>query len=351
MKKLTLILLIFVFSLITVSNVFAVSEAAVLFLLISPGARASGMGESFVALADDATAIYWNPGGLAFLEGKEIIFMHCKWLPGLVDDMFYEFASYRHYVESIGGTIAANVTYLNMGEQVWTGEGGDEMGRFQSYDFAITLGYATKVTDNVGLGVNVRYIQSMLAPDWVDVGQEKGSGSGNAFAFDVGVLWKLGFIKGLSFGATLANMGPKIAYVDAAQADPLPTNLKLGFAYRILDKKYNRLTMTMDTNKLMVVKEGDESDAFYEAVFTSWTDKPLDQQLKELITCVGLEYVYNNMIFLRTGYYYDEVGKVKFPTFGAGLQYNEYRFDFAYVAAEKGHPLSDTMRFSLSLGF
>ncbi|MEJ2628485.1 MAG: hypothetical protein P8078_08010, partial [bacterium] len=73
--------------------------------------------------------------------------------------------------------------------------------------------------------------------------------------------------------------------------------------------------------------------------------------LQELITCAGLEYVYSDMIFLRTGYYYDEIGKVKFPTFGAGLQYNTYRFDFAYVAAEKGHPLSDTMRFSLSLGF
>ncbi len=351
MKKSIVVLLVAVLALGAVSNLFAVSESAVLFLLISPGARASGMGESFVAIADDATAIFWNPAGLAFLEGRELVLMHCKWLPGLVNDMYYEFGSYRQHFESLGGTIGANVTYLNMGEQTWMDETGNERGTFFSYDFAITLSYATKLTENLGLGVSARFIQSLLAPDWVDVGAEKGSGKGNAFALDIGVLYKNLFVKGLSFGASLTNMGPKITYVDAAQADPIPTNLKIGFAYRVLDMDYNRLTISVDTNKLMVVRKQDgTSDPFYKAIFTSWTDQPFGDQLKQLITSVGAEYVYNNMIFLRAGYYYDETGKVKFPAFGAGLQYAQYRFDFAYVAAEQGHPLSDTMRFSLSLG-
>lgn len=352
MKKTLIILLTLMLTLTIASNLFAVSESAVLFLLISPGARASGMGESFVALADDATATYWNPAGLAFLEGKEIIFMHCKWLPGLVDDMFYEFASYRHHIKSLGGTVGINATYLNMGEQVWMGEtSGDKLGTFYSYDFAVSIAYGTKLSENVGLGVTMRYIQSMLAPDWVKVGEQKGSGSGNAFAFDVGVLWKMKFLKGLSFGANLSNMGPKITYVDASQADPLPTNLKIGFAYNVINKKYNKLTLSIDTNKLMVVKKNNKSDPFYKAIFSSWTDGSFSEQLHRLITCFGTEYVYDNMIFLRVGYYYDEIGKVKYPSFGAGLQYNKYRFDFAYVAAEEGHPLSDTMRFSLSVGF
>ena len=139
---------------------------------------------------------------------------------------------------------------------------------------------------------------------------------------------------------------------DAAQADPLPTNLKIGFAYRILDMEYNKLTLTMDTNKLLVVRHDDGStDPFYKAVLTSWTDGSLADQSSRLISSCGVEYVYNSMIYLRAGYYYDEEGKVKYPSFGAGLQYSSFRFDFAYVAVEQGHPLSDTMRFSLTAGF
>jgi len=353
MKKWT-ILLILVLGLTTVSNVFAISESAVLFLLISPGARASGMGEAFVALADDATATYWNPAGLAFQEGRELSLMHAKWLPGLVDDMYYDFLCYRQYFESLGGTLGANITYLNMGEQVWMGEGPeDRLGTFYSYDFAFSISYATKLSQNLGLGVTMRFIQSLLAPDWVKVVGEKGTGSGNAFSVDVGVLYKMPFIPGLSFGANISNMGPKITYVDADQADPIPTNLKIGFAYKVIDMEYNRLTLTMDTNKMLIVKKsGDEpADPWSKAIFTAWSDGSMSEQMKRLISSVGMEYVYNNMISLRAGYYYDETGQVKFPSFGAGLQYMTYRFDFAYVAAEQGHPLADTMRFTLTIGF
>jgi len=65
------------------------SEAGAIFLLISPGARAGGMGEAQVAVADDAYATFWNPAGLAFLKGSEMALMHVNWLPNLADDMYY----------------------------------------------------------------------------------------------------------------------------------------------------------------------------------------------------------------------------------------------------------------------
>jgi hypothetical protein len=351
MKKAVVIALVVALSLTVVSNLFAVSQAAVLFLLISPGARSAGMGEAFVALSDDATAVYWNPAGLAFQTGREITIMHCKWLPQLVSDMAYEFLAYRQHFESLGGTLGANVTFLNLGEQHQTGESGPEIiDTFHSWDLAVTLSYGTLLRKNLGLGLSVRYIRSNLSP--VGAGEEKGQGVGNAFAVDLGVLYKFAFIRGLSFGANLSNMGPKITYIDAAQADPLPTNLKLGLAYRLLDSEYNKLTFTIDTNKLLVVRHEDgTSDSWYKAIFSSWGDGSLNSQLQGLISSCGAEYVYNDMIFLRAGYYYDEEGKVKYPSFGAGLQYSSFRFDFAYVAAEQGHPLSDTMRFSLTAGF
>ena len=355
MKKTFIAVIVTAIGIFSVSNLFAVSQAAVLFLMISPGARSAGMGEAFVAVVDDATAAYWNPAGLAFQTKREVTLMHCQWLPQLVGDMYYEYFAYCQHVESLGGTIGGNIIFLNLGEQVWTGEQGPEpLGTFSSWDMAVSLCYATKLTPNLGLGVGVKYIRSNLAP--MGAGEEKGKGVGSAFAVDLGVLYKLPFFSALSFGANLSNMGPKITYIDAAQADPLPTNLKLGLACRILDMEYNRLTIAMDTNKLLVRGRENEDgewtyDPFYKAIFTSWTDGSFADQTKRLISSIGAEYVYNNMIFLRAGYYYDQEGKVKYPAFGAGLQYSSFRFDFAYVAAESGHPLSDTMRFSLTAGF
>ncbi len=357
MKKWIILTVLAAMSFTMVSNVFAVSEAAVLFLLISPGARAAGMGESFVAVADDASAVFWNPAGLAFQSGREITFTHSKWLPQLVSDMAYEFLAYKQYLESIGGTIGANITFLNLGEQVWTDENATELGTFNSWDLAVSMSYATKLTPNLGLGVTARYIRSNLVPKHIQVGQEQGTGVGTSFGVDLGVLYRFGFLKGLAFGANLSNMGPKITYVDAAQADPIPTNLKLGLAYDVINSEFNKLTLSMDTNKLLVVRKTDTltdvttTDPFYKAIFSSWTDGSVTEQTDRLISAIGAEYVYNNMIFLRGGYYYDPEGKVKYPSFGAGLKYASFRFDFAYVAAEKGHPLSDTMRFSLTAAF
>jgi long-subunit fatty acid transport protein len=340
-----------------VSRSFAVSEAAVLSLMISPGARAAGMGEAFVSVSDDATATYWNPAGLAFQTGSEITLMHCNWLPTMVSDMFYEFLAYRQNVPSLGGTIGGNITYFNMGEQVWTdenyGETHQERGTFHSWDLAVTLSYATKLKANLGLGVNMRYIHSALAPS-IGAGAEKGTGVGSSFAADLGILYNPGFLKGFSMGLNLSNMGPKITYIDADQADPLPTNLKVGIGFKVLDSEFNKLRIAFDTNKLLVVRHKDEkgtSDPFYKAIFTSWSDGSLSEQSNRLISSIGAEYGYNNMIFLRGGYYYDPDGHVKYPTFGAGLQYYKFRLDFAYVAANQDSPLSDTMRFSLTAGF
>ncbi|SVB94437.1 uncharacterized protein METZ01_LOCUS247291, partial [marine metagenome] len=78
------------------------SEAGAIFLLISPGARAGGMGEANVAVADDAYASYWNPAGLGFLEGSELAMMHVNWLPNLADDLYYDFFAFRSRVPNLG---------------------------------------------------------------------------------------------------------------------------------------------------------------------------------------------------------------------------------------------------------
>ena len=343
MKKITIFVILVLVMAFATTNVFAVSEAAVLFLLISPNARANGMGGAFVAVSDDVSAIYWNPAGLAFQEGRQFTSMYTKWLPRLnLDDMYYVFGAYRQTIEGLG-TIGGNITFLNLGEQTITDETGpDPLGTFNSFELAFTLSYATLLSESFGAGINVRYIRSNLSD--VGAGAEKGSGKASAFAVDIGVLKKNLFIDRLNFGVNISNIGPKITFIDADQADPLPTNFRAGFAYRLLDQKYNRITLVFDVNKLLVNRNKDgSSDSVFKALLSSWGND-------DLIYNFGGEYWYADLIALRTGYNYDKAGNVKYLTVGVGLRYSIYQFDFGYIAGGQDHPLSDTKLFSLTIG-
>lgn len=350
MKKYVVIASVLLITVFVAQLAFAVSEATVLFLMISPGARQASMGEAFVAVANDVSAVFWNPAGLAYQQGREATFMHANWLPGLVDDLFYEFLAFKTSIEGVG-TLGFNVVYLNLGKQMRTSVTGEELGEFNSSEYALTASYGTTVTDNLAMGVSLRFIYSNLSP--VGAGAERGTGQASGFSFDVGLLYTFPFLNHkLNWGLNVSNMGPKIAYIDEAQADPLPTNLKTGFAYKLVDQKYNKLTITADINKLLVAPHKDgQADPFYKALATSWYDDPWQMELDKITRGLGIEYWYSDLFALRTGYYHDKEGKVNFFSFGAGIKYASYGFDFGYVAAEKGHPLADTMRFSLTAGF
>jgi hypothetical protein len=327
-------------------------SSGVLFLLIAPGARAAGMGESFVAVADDATATYWNPAGLAFQESPntEIALMHSNWLPQLASDLYYDYATVRHGLGPIG-TAGLSITFINLGEQIITGEGGpEELGKFSSYELAVAGSFGTKLSANNSAGVALKFIYSNLAPQVPNTTQ-KGDGRATSFAVDIGYLHKNLLLNGFNFGVNLTNIGPKITYIDAAQADPLPTNLRLGFSYYLIKQEYNSLMLCTEFDRLLVApKRSGKADPVFKALVTAWTDEPLKNELEHIISNVGAEYWYNNLIALRTGYHYDKVGKVKYLSFGAGLKYSLYRMDFGYVSAGENHPLSDTMRFSLTIG-
>lgn len=353
MKRFTTCLAALLILAIAVPNVFAVSEAAVLFLLISPNARAGGMGEAFVALSDDVSASYWNPAGLAFQEGMQFTSMYSKWLPQFnLDDLYFMFGAYRQSIEGVG-TVGLNITYINLGEQTITDETGpDPIGTFNSNEWALSLSYATLLSESFGVGLNVRYIRSNLSS--VGAGAEKGDGQANAFAVDIGLLKKNFFVDRLNLGLNISNIGPKITFVDASQADPLPTNFKLGFAYRVLDQEFNRLTVAVDMNKLLVSKNEDgTSDALIKAFLTAWDN---DQANKGIIYNFGAEYWYAELIALRAGYNWDKAGRASYLTVGAGLRYSIYQFDFGYIAgdpfgsSDNKSPLTDTMRFSLTIG-
>lgn len=366
-----------------------IGGAAVVFLMIEPDSRSAGMGNAGVALGDNANAIFWNPAGLAYQKGTEIAVTHSNWLPEFNAGLFYEYLVGKHHVEGLG-TFGAHVTYLFLGEHECRDAQNNPCGSFKSYDLSAGLSYGFNVTDNFALGTGLRLIYSSLAQ--VDVGAQE-TNPGVSAGFDLAGLYRSpsfslgGIDTRYNFGFNLANMGPKIQYSDSEQADPIPTNLRLGQALSFDLDEFNQLTLAMDVNKMLINQESSEvcddpedpetcrdvfeSDPFYEAIFSAWasdqvcTSTAADCQddpslyrslsaLEQLTLGTGAEYWYNQLFALRAGYFYENPynGDRQFLTFGAGLRYNIVGVDFSYIyALEENHPLSNTMRFSLLIDF
>lgn len=365
-------ILILMISVVYTKATYAQGESAVPFLLLAPDSRAGGIGESGAGLADNSAAIFWNPAGIAFLTGSEVSFTHSNWLPQFQLDLFYDYATYRQYIDDLAGSVTASVTYMNFGEFVRTSSNSpDPIGTFRSFDAALTLGYATKVSTDWGLGFNFRLIHSRLSDKPTE--QEQGKGVATSVSFDVATMWRpenleIPFIGNIgnkfSVGINLSNIGPKIYYIDQAQADPIPTNFRLGFATRFFEDDYNSLTMTLDFSKLLVSRPDStkKKDEFYKAIFTAWADQPLSEELRDVVTSMGLEYWYgipeDFMFALRLGFFYEDpaYGNRKFATLGAGIRYDLYGFDFSYITTDlfkngENHPLSNTLRFTLLIGW
>ncbi len=345
---------------------YAQGEAAVPFLLLAPDSRFGAIGESGTGLADNSAAIFWNPAGIAFLSGTEVSITHSNWLPQFNLDLFYDYLTFRTYMEELNGSVTASVTYMNFGEFVRTLEGGPEpVGTFRAFDAALTLGYATKLHPDWGVGMNFRIIHSRLSDQ--AVGEEQGKGVATSVSFDLAGMWRPAYLNifgwelenRLSIGANLSNLGPKITYIDQAQSDPIPTNFRLGFAFQIIRDEFNSLVYTLDFSKLLVSRDTTgQSDEFYEAVITSWGDNSISEELRDVVTTMGLEYWYGTpgdfLFALRAGYFYEDpsYGNRKFMTFGAGLRYDIYGFDFSYISSiESNHPLDSTLRFTILIGW
>jgi hypothetical protein len=255
--------------------------------------------------------------------------MHVNWLPELASDLYYEFLSFVSSKEG-WGTFGGNVTFITYGSITRTGESGVELGTFEAFDIAGTVSYGTALTDKLAGGVSAKIIYSRLAD--VGAGQEQGKGTSTGFAVDFGLLYN--WTQRMTLGMAVTNIGPKMAYIDAAQADNLPTNLGVGFAYKLLRTDYYQLLVTMEANKLLVGLD----DGFNEF-----------KTSEGVILNGGGEFTYANLIALRAGYIYDDEGQVKTLTLGVGLRpISQLRFDFAYIPSNDEVVLANTIRMSIA---
>lgn len=355
---------------------------AVPFLRISPDSRAGGLGDAGVSTTPDANSIHWNAAKLAFLpEGQALSLSYTPWLSRLVPDINLAYLSYYH---TLGRrqTLGVSMRYFSLGDITFTDDQGNNIGQFNPNEFAIDAAYALQLSRNLSAGVALRYIYSNLTGGQFVQGFQ--SRPGQSVAADIGLYYEgEEFDAGdmdarWTWGLSLTNLGAKISYTESGEADFIPTNLGLGTGMLFEVDEYNSFSVHLEFNKLLVptppvyardstgqfirdadgnlvIESGKDPDVPpVQGVFQSFSDAPggFQEELNEITISVGAEYWYNEQFAVRGGYFYEsqQKGGRQYFTLGAGIKYNVFGLDFAYLIPATStvrSPLENTLRFTL----
>lgn len=340
------------------------------FLNIAPDARSGAMGEAGVAISPDANAFHWNPAKLAYMEkptGFSVSYI--PWLRSLVPDIDLAYLTVYHRLDA-RNTIGGSLRYFSYGSVQLTDNNQNDIGVYSPNEFSIDGTFARQFGENFSLGTAVRYIRSSLSNGQFN-GQDIRPAS--ALAADVSGYYKNGTVlfgtdAEVALGVNISNIGTKVKYSEAGEKSFLPTNLKLGGASTFMIDDLNRFTVALDLNKLLVptspirdtegnIISGKDPDRSVPAgIFGSFTDAPggFSEELREISYSLGTEYLYNQQFAVRLGYLYEHPtkGGRQYLTAGAGLRYNVFNLDLAYLFAnQQRSPLANTLRFSLIFNF
>ncbi|RVU25785.1 type IX secretion system outer membrane channel protein PorV [Sandaracinomonas limnophila] len=335
-----------------------IPSPTMLFLNVAPDARAAGMGDAGVAVSTDVNSIFWNPGKLATSENNlGFAVSYSPWLKNIVQDMaLYNVSGYQK--KGNDQAFGFSIIYFDQGTFQATSSTGTSLGNFNSKEYAITGTYSKVLTKILSLGVNLKYINSNL------LGSFQSSNTvmtpAQTVAADIGLFWNKNSGKSWNtkYGLTLSNISGKVSY-GGSDKNFIPTNLRLGMASTKDLGEGNKFTVALDFNKLMVPTPKDAAGSNLKdvtaigGIFSSLFDSPngFGDELKEVTTSLGIEYLLKNTFALRTGYFNEsaEKGNRKYATFGVGFKLDQkYNFDFSYlVPTGSNSPLSNTLRVSL----
>lgn len=357
-----------------------VITTAVPFLLISPDARGSAMGDVGAATSADGFSSHWNPAKLAFIN-KDLGFTlsYTPWLSNIVSDMSI---SYLTGFKRISKTQVVGVAlrYFDLGDIQLRNEVGGATGQFNPREFEFNGTYSQVLTENLSIGANVKFVLSNLSGNIAIANND--TKPGTAVAVDLGTYWTKDIVIGgndakLALAAVISNIGNKVTYNSSDNKDFLPANLRLGSSLTLNLDPYNSITFALDLNKLMVptppvyefesdgsikldsngdpvIRDGkDPTRGYLSATFGSFSDAPdgFSEELQEFVINFGAEYWYNKVFAARLGYFYEnpDKGDRKYFSLGLGFRYQKFGLDAAYLVPQtRNHPLAETLRFSLS---
>jgi opacity protein-like surface antigen len=334
-NKIFFVLLVVTFTAaMTFSQTLKTGTTSAQVLKLNVGPRAIGMGGAFTSIANDITAMYWNPGGTANIVSNEVYFNHTT----LYADIKYDYAAFASNLSDFG-TVGAFVSVLSMDEmKVRTIENPEGTGEFfDAGALVIGLNYSRFLTENFSIGFNVKYINESIY-----------NMSANGFAVDIGTLYKIPVLNELRIASSISNFGTKMQLAGrditrtitsgAGESNLINTNIELdkfdlpllfrfGLSADVVRESTSRLTASIDA-----VHPNDHS---------------------EYISS-GIEYSWNEIVHLRAGYNsLFEKDSEKGLTLGFGLYYRiidliKVKLDYAYQDFGR---LKDVHYFAVGINF
>jgi Type IX secretion system protein PorV len=359
---------------------------AVPFMRITPDARSGAMGDVGIAISPDANAQYWNVSKLAMSDKEAgISLTYTPWLKDLVPDIFLAYiAGYVKFGEkdNKNQAVSFSMRYFNLGDISYTDNNAQSLGQGKPREFSFDLGYSRKLSENLSIGLSGKFVHSNIingAGNGVGVNYKPG----NSFGVDIGAFYtkelkansESGQSSSINAGLAITNLGSKINY-SSGRKDFIPTNLGLGVAYNYNIDEFNKLTIAIDLNKLLVPsphwKYDDSTEKYTFVDIQEINDKSLisgvfgsfndatgggSEELKEVMLGIGAEYSYQNQFFVRAGYFNESKmkGDRRFLSLGIGVKYSLFGLNVAYIvpsgSSANRNPLSNTLRFSLLFDF
>ena len=318
MKKIILITLIVLLPLLMFAEIFGKKGTAALqFLKLGIDARATGMGEAYVAVSDDISSVYWNPAGLATKLDQQAFFSHTEWVADIKHE--YVAVSYTDGIQALA--LSASVLHMDDMEET-TEETFAPTGRtFTNSDIAIGLTYSNAFTDKFSFGLTGKYLRENLYDFSI-----------NSYAFDIGSLYNTQW-NNLTIGMTLRNFGPDVLYEIDNDSDGLtdedPFDLLDNDGDGVIDEDGEELgfkiPMSFSLGLAMDVMRNEQQALIVAAQLDNIVDRRETWNL-------GTEYTYNNFA-LRGGY---QIGHdTATYSFGAGFKVSTrlaiFNLDYAYT--------------------
>lgn len=378
MKKLTFILQPMLMISLSASaqvdkkDIFNPVYTAVTSQTIAPDARAAGLSDVGVATDPDVNSQYWNPAKYPFTISRAgVSISYTPWLRQIVNDM-YMANLVGYYRIGDYSAVSTSLRYFNMGEvPLSSSVGSSNDMTINPYEMSFDAAYSLMLSEKFSIAAGVRWIYSDLTYDY-----SSETTPGSAFAADIAAYYQNYINIGqrecqLSVGLNISNIGSKINFGSDDNSEFIPTNMRLGAALMIPVDQFNRFTIAVDANKLLVptrpIQKENETDEDYNVrlqkdyydissiggIFKSFGDAPggFKEELQEVSWSLGGEYVYNDKFAIRAGYHHESEtkGNRKYFTVGAGFKMSAFSLDAGYViATAKSNPLDQTLRFTLS---
>jgi len=301
-----------------------IAQSKMLFIKISPSARAAALGDAFTSYAGDPNAIFYNPAGIAFVNNTNFTFNNSTWIA----DIHHLSAALSHTTKRLG---TFSISFINMDygdfqrtivdEHAW--DGYKVMDSFSIMEYAVGVGYANKITNRLSLGGQVKYLYQNLGPleSFAYIGTEFAEKTVSTYkdivmAFDFGTYYNTE-LKGIVISMAMQNFSNQ----------PLPLVFRYGMSIELsqifqLPDDQHRLNLSGD-----ILQSKDYGDGYQ----------------------FGLEYGLQKQYFLRTGYKINTATEEDF-SFGLGTRLSlkrlKFQIDYSY---SKFGVLENISR--LSIGF